>query len=65
MSEVIQVDEASFFTMNMLKRSIKHMKKLNTEGKFDSAIMKEEAILRSFFDVILGRSEAEAQEAAA
>lgn len=48
-------DVASNWTMNMLKQSIAHMKKINTEGQYDIAILKEENILRSFYDTALGR----------
>jgi hypothetical protein len=65
MTVVNMPEQATWYTMNMLKRSIEFMKKRNIEGKFDIAIGKEEAILRSFFDVALGRSEAEAQQVAA
>jgi len=58
-------DPADWFTMNMLKRSIKFMKNINKEGKYDIAIHKEEAILRSFLDKALGRSEAVAEQVAA
>lgn len=58
-------EQATWYTMNMLKRSIKFMKDRNVEGKFDIAIEKEENILRSFFDNALGRSEAAAEKVAA
>ena len=51
MTNVIDIPEQStFWTMNMLKQSIKHMRSKNTEGQYDVAITKEENILRSFFD---------------
>lgn len=65
MSVINMPEQATWYTMNMLKKSIKFMKGRNVEGKFDIAIEKEEDILRSFFDNALGRSEAEAQQAAA
>lgn len=49
-------DVASNWTMNTLKKSIKHMIKMNTEGQYDIAIEKEEAILRSFYDQALGQA---------
>jgi len=58
-------DVAWWWTANMLKQSIAKMKSLNTEGQYDIAIGKEENILRSFFEEVLGRPEAEAQQAAA
>lgn len=66
MDNVIQMTDMSlWWTMNMLKQSIVLMKKKNTEGQYDEAIYKEEAILRSFFDEALGRSEAVVEEIAA
>lgn len=66
MTNVIVIPEqADFYTMNMLKKSIKHMEKINREGKFDIAIQKEKDILRSFFDVALKRPEAAAEQVAA
>jgi hypothetical protein len=51
MTNVIDIPEqATFWTMNLLKKSIKHMKAKNTEGQYDIAILKEENILRSYFD---------------
>lgn len=47
---------ANNWTMNVLKRSIAYMKNKNTEGQYDKAIVKEENILRSFYDTALGRS---------
>ena len=58
-------DPADWFTMNMLKRSIKFMKNINKEGKYDIAIHKEEAILRSFFDKALASSSAASTAAVA
>jgi len=59
MTNVINIpDQASFWLANMLKRSLKHMKAKNLEGKYDEAIFKEEALLRSFFDNALERSAA-------
>ncbi len=52
-NNVINIPEHStFWTMNLLKKSIRHMKSKNTEGQYDIAIIKEENILRSFFDFI-------------
>lgn len=66
MTNVIMMeDKATWWTMNMLKQSIAHMKKVNVEGKYDSAIEKEETILRAFFDEALGRLEPAAMEVAA
>jgi hypothetical protein len=66
MSNVIEVpDQSTFWLMNMLKRTIKHEKKVNLDGRYDDAIRKDEDVLRSFFDTIFGRSEAVAQQAAA
>lgn len=48
----------------MLKGSIRLMKTKN-DGRYDSAIEKEEALLRSFMNEALGRPEAVAEEAAA
>lgn len=63
---IIQMtDQADWFTMNMLKKSIAYMEKINKEGKFSEAIDKEKAILRSFFNKASGRSEAEPTEVAA
>jgi hypothetical protein len=53
-------DVAGNWTANMLKRSIAFMKKKNTEGQYDIAIVKEENILRSFMDTALGRPAAAA-----
>lgn len=65
MTNVIRVEEqAAWWTMNMLKQSIRHMKNKNTEGQYNIAIEKEENILRSFFNQALGRS-AEITEIAA
>lgn len=58
-------DQATWYTMNMLKQSIKYMENINKEGKFTIAINKEKDILRSFFDVALERSEASAEKVAA
>lgn len=58
-------DVASNWTMNTLKKSIRHMKNKNTEGQYDIAIEKEENILRSFIEQALGRPEAETQQVAA
>jgi len=49
----------------MLKGSITKMKSLNTEGQYDIAIEKETNILRSFFDEVLKRPEADDQQVAA
>lgn len=51
MSNVINIPEQStFWTMNLLKQSIKHMKSKNTEGQYSVAITKEENILSSYFE---------------
>jgi hypothetical protein len=63
---VINMPEQSiFWTMNMLKKSIAHMLKRNTEGQYDEAIYKEQLILRSFFDRALERSTEAQPEAVA
>ncbi len=56
---------ANNWTMNILKKSISHMKRKNTEGQYDIAIIKEQNILRSFFEQALKKPEAEAQQVAA
>jgi len=50
---------ANNWTMNILKKSIRHMKTKNTEGQYDIAIIKEQNILRSFFEQALKKPEAE------
>ncbi len=45
-------EQGTFWTMNTLKKSIAHMQKKNTEGQYDIAILKEQNILRSFFETI-------------
>ena len=50
-------DQDTFWLMNMMKRTIKHEKKVNLDGRYDVAIKKDEDVLRSFFDSVLGRSE--------
>lgn len=66
MTDVIDMTNvASNWTMNTLKKSIKHMKSRNYEGQYDIAIEKEENILRSFIEQALGRPEAETQQVAA
>lgn len=58
-------DQSLWWTMAMLKNSIKLMKTKNTDGRYTPAIDKEEALLRSFFDQALGRPEAVTEEVAA
>lgn len=66
MDNIIYVEEQGmWWTMTMLKKSISHMKSKNTEGQYDIAIIKEENILRSFFEQALKRPEAEVTEIAA
>ena len=66
MDNIINIRDVSWWwTANMLKASIAKMKSLNTEGQYNTAIEKEENILRSFFDEALGRLEAETQQVAA
>jgi len=57
MTDVINLtDVASNWTMNTLKKSIKHMKSKNIEGQYDIAIEKEENILRSYYEQALGQA---------
>lgn len=56
MGNVIYLDQKTAAVMNLVKGSIKHAKSKNVAGKYDEAIEKDEAILRSFFDDVLGRS---------
>ena len=66
MDNIISMEEqATWWTMNMLKKSISHMKSKNTEGQYDIAIIKEENILRSFFEQVLKKPEAVVTEIAA
>ena len=66
MDNIIWMEEqAAWWTMTMLKKSINHMKRKNTEGQYDIAILKEQNILRSFFEQALKKPEAEAQQVAA
>jgi len=58
-------DVAWWWTASMLRGSITKMKSLNTEGQYDIAIEKETNILRSFFDEVLKRPEADDQQVAA
>lgn len=57
-------DQGDFWLANMLKKTIKHEKKVNLDGRYDEAIYKDEALLRSFFDKALGRSEAQLEAVA-
>jgi len=66
MDNIISMEEqAMWWTMTMLKKSISHMKRKNTEGQYDIAIIKEENILRSFFEQALKKPAAEVIEIAA
>ena len=58
MNVIYNQDQDNWLTMNMLKRSIADMKRLNKDGIYDVSIEKEEAILRSYFESIV-RPEAE------
>lgn len=58
MTNVIYLDPANAITMNMLKGSIAYMKSKNTGGKFDLQIDRETEVLGTFFDEVLGKSNA-------
>jgi hypothetical protein len=62
---ILMEEQAMWWTMTMLKKSIKHMQNKNTEGQYDIAIIKEQNILRSFFEQALKKPEAEVTEIAA
>lgn len=65
MVEIINMQQPLMWAkMNICRKNLELYRSKNKEGKYDEAIQITEALLRSFYDKALGRSEVALDEAA-
>lgn len=54
MAEIIQLSEGDARTMNALRLSIDFYKKNNKDGRYDRALLKEQKMLKFYFQKVRG-----------